>query len=100
MLKGEKKIMIHSLAGGELGTTRYADFAKVEILSKPFVGDIYWYIACGQECVGDIVIVPLGKNNTYVQGKVIRIDKNISSQVSPVPFSRAKKVLKVFKSGD
>lgn len=92
--------MIHSLAGGELGKTRYADFAKVEILTKPFVGDIYWYIACGSEKIEDIVIVPLGKNNVLVQGRVIRIDKNISSQVSPVPFSKAKKVIKVLKNGD
>lgn len=89
--------MIHSLAGGKIQNLKMADFAKVQIISQPFANDIYWYICCGQEAVGDTVVVPLGKNNTLVQGKVLRIDKNVSSQVAPVPLARAKKVVRVIK---
>ena len=89
--------MIHSLAGGKIQRLKFADFAKVKISDAPFEGDIYWFIACGTEKVGDTVVVPLGKNNTQVQGVVLRIDKNVSNQVSPVPISRAKKVLRVLK---
>lgn len=90
--------MIHSLAGGNLGKFQYADFVKVEIIASAFAGQIYWYKSCGKEKVGDVVLVPLGKNNSTVQGRVMRIDKNISSQISPVPFSKAKQVIKVIKS--
>ena len=89
--------MIHSLAGGNIQSLKVADFVKVQIVSNPFTNDIYWYIACGSEQVGDTVVVPFGKNNTLVQGKVLRIDKNVCSQVSPVPLSKAKKVVKVIK---
>ncbi len=89
--------MIHSLAGGKIQNLKYADFVKVQIITPPFVNDIYWYIAMGTEKVGDTVVVPIGKNNTLVQGKVLRIDKNVSSQVAPVPIGRAKQVARVIK---
>lgn len=89
--------MIHSLAGGKIQNLRYADFVKVQIITPPFTNEIYWYIAIGTENVGDTVVVPIGKNNTQVQGRVLRIDKNVSSQVAPVPISRVKKVVRVLK---
>ncbi len=89
--------MIHSLAGGSLKDLEYASFAKVEILSGIFAGDKYWYIACGQEIEGSVVLVPIGKNNTLVEAKVLRIDKNISAQVAPIPIKRAKRVYRVVK---
>ena len=89
--------MIHSLAGGQLGALKFADFVKVQIISEPFTNDIFWYIACGTEKVGDTVIVPVGKNNLQVRAKVLRIDKHVSSQACPVPISRAKKVIRVIK---
>lgn len=92
--------MIHSLAGGTLGKVQYATFVKVQLSDGAFAGGICWFVACGNESIGDDVIVPFGKNNQQIRGKVLRIDKNVSSQVSPVPFSRAKQVIKVIKSGE
>ena len=89
--------MIHSLAGGNIQNLKYANFVKVQIITSPFTNDIYWYIAFGTENIGDMVIVPIGKNNTQVQGKVLRIEKNVSAQVAPVPINRAKRVIRVLK---
>lgn len=90
--------MIHSLAGGKIQKLTTADYAKVQIISPPFSGDIYWYVCSGIESVGDTVVVPIGKNNLQVQAKVLRIDKNISNQVAPVPSNLAKKVIRVLKN--
>jgi len=86
--------MIHSLAGGILSDNKKLDFAKVEILSDYYSG-IFWYITeIPKLKVGDIVVVPFGKNEILVEGKVLKIDKNISSQTAPIPIKRAKKILK------
>ena len=87
--------MIHSLSGGSLQKVKYANFAKVEILEGLQKGDKFWYVCCGGEQVGDEVVVPLGITNKAVSAKVLRIDKNVSSQVSPVPFSKAKQIIKI-----
>jgi hypothetical protein len=88
--------MIHSLAGGELRTTETHDFAKVEILEGICAGDIFWYISNIKNLkVGDMVLVPLGKNNLPAKAKVLRIDKNVSSQTSPIPPKHAKEILQI-----
>lgn len=89
--------MIHSMAGGDIKNLRYADLVKVEVLEGPNIGSRYFYIACGLEKVDDIVLVPVGVANTLTKAKVLRIDKNVNSQVSPVPIKRAKQVVKVVK---
>lgn len=89
--------MIHSLAGGSLQQLKVQDFVKVEILQGVNIGGIYWYLSCGNENVGDTVIVPIGKYNERVRARVIRIDKNISAQVAPVPLKIAKRVIQVVK---
>ena len=85
--------MIHSCAGGVVKDKKYFDFAKVEILST---GEAKWYI-CNLPlvCSGDIVVVPYGKDNKEEKAKVLRIDKNVSEQVSPVPAKHAKEILRV-----
>lgn len=81
--------MIHSLAGGEIGKTTFDDYAKIELM--PPNNGVYWYKTMLFDlCVGDIVLVPFGKASTLVQGKVLRIDKSISSQNSPIPSKRAR----------
>lgn len=81
--------MIHSLAGGDIGKTTFDDYAKVELLA-PFSG-VYWYKSNISDIgVGDKVLVPYGKNDALVQAVVLRIDKSISSQNSPIPSKRAK----------
>lgn len=88
--------MIHSMAGGMLGKVEYSDFAKVEILQGNMEGKLLWYKSTISNLkVGDEVIVPLDRFNINVLGKVVRIDKNVSSQASPVPFSKAKSIIKI-----
>ena len=40
----------------------------------------------------DFVYVPFGKNNTLLKAKVLRIDKNVSTRTTPIPFKRLKKI--------
>lgn len=85
--------MIHSCAGGVVHDKKHFDFAKVEILDTH---EPKWYI-CNLPLVkaGDIVVVPYGKDNQEVRAKVLRIDKDVSEQVSPVPTRHAKEILRV-----
>lgn len=80
--------MIHSLAGGVIREKKCFDFAKVKLES----GDICWYIS---NIFGlkekDKVLVPFGKDK--VKGEVLRIDKNVNEQMSPIPVKRAKEIL-------
>ena len=83
--------MIHSLSGGILKNEDYADFVKVEIIDKNFGEGFYWYKnEISDIKINDIVIVPVGQLNNLVKAKVVRIDKNVSSYNSPIPFKRAK----------
>lgn len=82
--------MIHSLSGGVIREKKYFDFAKVKLET----GEIYWYISTIKTLKpGDMVAVPYG--NGEAKAFVIRIDKHISEQVSPIPVKRAKKVLRI-----
>ena len=83
--------MIHSLAGGIVSEVKVADFAKVEIDGE----GKFWYISKIADLKeGDFVLVPFGKNLAETKAKVLRIDKNVSSQASPIPFGRAKVILR------
>ena len=85
--------MIHSLSGGILSENKLFNFAKVEILNDYYSG-IFWYVFDGLKLkVGDVVWVPFGKQEILVKGKVLRIDKNVSQQSSPIPFKMAKKIV-------
>ena len=82
--------MIHSLSGGVMSDVQHVDFAKVEIDGE----GVFWYISKIEGLKeGDRVIVPFGRNGEKVTGKVLRIDKNVSSQVSPIPFKHAKYII-------
>lgn len=87
--------MIHSEAGGEIRGEDYNDFAKVEILEGVEQGKTLWYLTtiAGLE-VGDKVLVPVGVIKMGTLGKVIRLDKNVSSFCSPIPVKHAKYVLR------
>ena len=83
--------MIHSLSGGVMSDIQYADFTKVEIEGE----GIFWYINNIDGLKeGDKVIVPFGRSGRNVTGMVLRIDKSVSSQVSPIPFKHAKYIIK------
>ena len=80
--------MIHSLSGGILSENSLVDFAKVETTEGTF-----WFNSTGFKLnIGDNVLVPL--NGNTLQGKVIRVDKNLSPQVTPIPLKHAKKIIK------
>ncbi|MBQ8468143.1 MAG: hypothetical protein IJ542_00095 [Clostridia bacterium] len=83
------------MAGGNLSKVTYNDFAKVKITSGMFAGDIYWYLSIPDAKVGDKVIVPLGANNTLFEGEILRIDKGVSSQMSPVNPRHAKRIKEI-----
>ena len=86
--------MIHSLAGGKIKDLDFADFAKVEILDGEAQGKISWYITNILDLnVEDTVLVPVGLNNTQTPAKVLKIERNLSSQVSPIPIKRAKEII-------
>ena len=87
--------MIHSLAGGKLQNVEYSDYAKVQIAQGNLAGKIFWYKSTISDLkIGDDVIVPFGQDNMRVAGKVVKIDKNVSSQVSPFPAKRAKQIIR------
>ncbi|MBQ7467153.1 MAG: hypothetical protein IJS74_03685 [Clostridia bacterium] len=86
--------MIHSLAGGKLQNVEYCDYAKVQLTQGNLAGKIFWYKSIQGVQVGDDVIVPFGQDNMRVAGKVIKIDKNVSSQVAPIPSKRAKQIIR------
>ncbi len=87
--------MIHSEAGGEIRGEDYNDFAKVEILEGVEQGKILWYLSTIAELeVGDKVLVPVGVIKMGTLGKVVRLDKNVSSFCSPIPVKHAKYVLR------
>ena len=87
--------MIHSMAGGELGSFDVCDFAKVKILSGNNANNEIWFkcqIASAK--VGDKCFV-YDNENQLVEGEILRIDKQVSSFSSPVPFKRAKSIIKM-----
>ena len=90
--------MIHSMAGGRLGGVTYNDFAKVKITEGPMAGGIYWYICTGLNVeAGSKVLVPFGATNALLPAEVLRVDKSVSSQASPVSAKHAKRIAKVQK---
>lgn len=90
--------MIHSLAGGDLGKIKVNDFAKVELLEGLSKGGIFWYITKIEKLkAGDVVLVPFGKANALTKAKVLRVDRGVSSQASPIPTHHAKEVYCIFK---
>jgi len=86
--------MIHSLAGGKIKDLEYADFVKVrfDYLGESKVG---WYTTDLIDLnLGDKVAVPYGSPATEVVGTVEKIERNLSSQLSPIPIKRARKIIK------
>lgn len=85
--------MIHSLAGGVLSDNKPVDFVKVEILNDYYSGS-FWYVC---EISGikenDIVLVPFKDNGIVLEGKVLRVDKNVLPNMGPISLKRAKKVI-------
>lgn len=86
--------MIHSLSGGVLKTNEPVDFCKVQIIDTEQIG---WYLCTHLPMLkkGDCVLVPYGIKNELTKAIVLRIDKAISPQVTPIPLKRAKLIDKI-----
>ena len=83
--------MIHSTAGGTMREYNRYNYAKVDV-----EGSIKFYLSPFKELkAGDIVLVEVGK--AMKEGKVIRVDKNISEQNFPIPVKRLKKIIEILK---
>lgn len=80
--------MIHSLSGGIVKGEDFFDFAKVEIDGE----GVFWFVDPFGLKEGDIVVVPFGKNATET-GKIVRIDKHVSSFAAPISVKSAKEIL-------
>lgn len=82
--------MIHSLSGGVIKDYGAYTFVKVifEADDRP-----YWYIADFPVEEGDKVIAPFGKIDTPREATAIKVEKNVSGQVTPIPLNSAKKLL-------
>ncbi len=87
--------MIHSCAGGVYKESNYEDYAKVQIVDEGEVkGKIIWYKSNISDLqVGDIVLVPYGKNNHQFFAMVLKVDKNVNEQVAPIPSKIAKYII-------
>lgn len=84
------------MAGGRLGNLEYSDYAKVEILQGNLRGKMMWYKSTFVDLeLNDEVIIPFGNNNMKVLGKVVRIDRAVSSQNAPIPASKAKSIIRI-----
>ena len=81
--------MIHSLAGGVVKESQFFDFVKVKIDD----GSSFWFINDIFDLkIGDCVLAPIGKNEVLTKAVVVRIDKNVNGQTSPIPLKRMKKI--------
>ncbi len=85
--------MIHSMSGGVVKEAEFFDGAKVRLEES---GEIFWFINPFPNLKeGDSVIVPVGRTEAEKVAVVLKIQKHISTQVSPVPYKRMKKILSI-----
>lgn len=85
--------MIHSMSGGVIKDNGYYTFAKVELDGLPC-----WYVSPVSSVeVGDRVIVPFGKRETLREGVVLKVERNVSEQCSPVPMNRIRSIEKILR---
>lgn len=83
--------MIHSTAGGTLKEYGVYDYAKVETE----FGVSFFLSPFKELKKDDIVLVPI--QDQIVEGKVLRVDKNVKEQNFPIPYKRLKKIIEIKK---
>lgn len=83
--------MIHSMSGGVLSEYGTYTFVKVKFDDdeRP-----YWYVSDFEVNEGDRVSAPFGAGGCGKVATVLRVEKNVSGQVAPIPIKRAKKLLR------
>ncbi|MCM1367683.1 MAG: hypothetical protein NC184_02585 [Roseburia sp.] len=83
--------MIHSMSGGLIRDFGSFVFVKVQADGE---ASPRWYISDIELEEGDRVCVPLGRTGATVCATVLRIEQNVSGQVTPVPLKSAKKIIR------
>ena len=81
--------MIHSLSGGVIRD--YGSFVFVKVVFEENPERPYWYISEFEVEEGDTVTAPLG--GEVKRAKVVRVEDNVSGQVTPIPLRSAKKLI-------
>lgn len=82
--------MIHSMSGGVLSEFDNYTFVKVV-----FDGSTpYWFVTDFEVSEGDRVLAPFGAGGIGKAATVVKVENNVSGQVSPVPIKRVKKLIK------
>ncbi len=82
--------MIHSMSGGML--SEYGSYTFVKIV---FDGDErpYWYVSDLDVEIGDRVSAPFGASGAGKPATVLKVERNVSGQVAPVPIKRVKRLI-------
>lgn len=91
--------MIHSLSGGVISEVGYHTFVKLTF-DHPVYGDRpYWYLCPFPEAEeGDSALAPVGRQNTLLKGTIVKVERNVSAQCSPVPMNRIGTVERLLKN--
>lgn len=84
--------MIHSMSGGILKDPGSYTFVKIAFDDDPEKTP-YWYVSDFSVAAGDKVSAPRGRADMPARATVLRVEKNVSGQVTPVPLRSAKKLL-------
>ncbi len=88
VLKGGNN-MIHSLSGGVIADVGYHTFAKVVFREPAYADRPYWYLCpFSQAEAGDEALAPAGRQGTLLRGTIVKVERNVSAQCSPVPMNR------------
>lgn len=82
--------MIHSMSGGILSDYGSYTFVKVTVDGESAP---HWFISEFDLNEGDRVVVPTVAGEKC--GTVVRVERNVSGQVAPVPVKRARRIVKV-----
>lgn len=81
--------MIHSMSGGVIKDAGSYTFVKVK-----FDDDgVAWYITDFEVVEGDRVKAPRGIGGVSTPAKVMKVEYNVSGQVTPIPLRSAKKLI-------
>ena len=81
--------MIHSMSGGVIRDAGSYTFVKILFDGEETPR---WYISEFDLEEGDRVTAP-DINNRTAPATVVRVERNVSGQVTPVPVRRAKKII-------
>lgn len=81
--------MIHSLSGGVIADNGYYTFVKVVFEDERYADRPYWFVSPTSSVeVGNAVLASPSKQSPALRARVVKVEKNVSSQCSPIPMNR------------